>query len=62
MLLMVFNAMPRSVCLNRLVMDRTSRPTYVNLAHFLVLHGYGDGCLGSCWYQGCDIGWLIGCG
>jgi hypothetical protein len=34
MLWMVLNAMPSVVCLNRFVTERTSRPTYVNLANF----------------------------
>jgi hypothetical protein len=38
-LLPVLNAIPMSVCLNRLAMDRTSRPTHVILAHFLFLCG-----------------------
>jgi hypothetical protein len=31
---MVLDATPTVVCLNRFVMARTSRPTYVNLANF----------------------------
>jgi hypothetical protein len=52
MLWMVLNVMSTVVCLNRFVMEWTSRPTYANFAQFCVFpvrdHSGSYSC--SCWW------------